>query len=142
MKRWVMEYIEQSLLFKLGLLNLLWIFTSILEGFFHNPYTQFHVWNYFDLIGRGIESEKHTNEILCVVLHFVLGIMIILSVLYFLSIKYKGLIDVYVIMMSIIMIMTTISLVTQHEDVCMYCGMVLEMFYLSGLVSELSIDRY
>lgn len=141
MKRWIMEYITQSLLFKVGLLNLLWVFASLLDIFFHNPRTYFHVWNYFDLIGRGIESERHVNETLCNILHLALVIIIILSIFYFLSIEYKGLIDIYVIMMSIIMIIVAISLITQHEDLCMYFGMFIEMIYLYGLASEISIVR-
>lgn len=141
MKKWIVKYIEQSLLFKINLLNLIWIFVSFLDILFHDPYAGSHIWNYFDLIGRGIESKGHTNETLCVGLHIVLGITILLSVLYFISIEYKGLIDFYVIMMSIIMLMTIVSLITQHEDICMYCGMILVMLYLFGLASELSIER-
>lgn len=141
MKKWIMRYIKQSLLFKVSLLNLLWIFVSYIEVAFHNPYTRYYVWNYFDLLGRGIEKSDYKNESLYTVLIVVFVMLALLTILHFLSIKIKGLIDVYVVAMAGIMLETCFSLITIHNDICMYCGMFLEIVYMAGLASELSIDR-
>lgn len=136
-----MKYMKESLLFKIGVLNVLWITVSYLEVIFHNPFTPYYWWNYFDLIARGATSERHAHETLCTLLHVALMIIIIVSVLYFLMVKKNGMIDLYVISMAVIIIITCASLITTHEDVCMYVGMFIEILYLYGLASELSIER-
>lgn len=135
---WIVKYIKESLLFKIGVLDVLWIFVSYLEVIFHNPYTPYYWWNYFDMIAT---NGRHTNETLCTTLHIVLMIIIVLSVLHFLTVKKHGVIDFYIVAMSFIIIITCASLITVHEDVCMYVGMFLEILYLCGLASELSIER-
>lgn len=141
MGKWIMDYVKKSLLFKLGVLNLIWLFLSFIEVMFHNPYTPYTVFNYFDLIARSLEGERHTSEVLCTVLHVYYGLLLIASTLFFMLIKKKGLIDVYVFMMSVIILVITLSLITAHTNICMYAGLVLELLYTMGLCTEMSIDR-
>ena len=71
MRSWIMKYMKESLLFKIVVLNVLWITVSYLEVIFHNPFTPYYWWNYFDLIARGVTSERHAHETLCTLLHVV-----------------------------------------------------------------------
>lgn len=138
---WIMEYIKRSLLVKIGFINILWIFLSYLEVIFHNPYTEYKWWNYFDLIAMGTIQDRYEHDILCGLTHIILGLIIIVTILYFLTCKRKGVIDIYVILMSAVLIGTCMSLITVKDDLCTFAGMIIEILYLCGLASELSIER-
>lgn len=139
--KWIMEYIKRSLLVKIGFVNIVWIFLSYLEVIFHSPYSKYKCWNYFDLIAMGSVLDQYDHTILCGLAHIVLALIIIVSVLYFLTCKRKGVIDIYVVLMSAVLIGTCMSLITVKDDLCTYAGIVIEILYLCGLASELSIER-
>lgn len=141
MKKWVMRYVKKSFLFQLGVIVLLWIFLSWVEVSFHNPFSDYSKLNYFDLIAKSIEGNKHTNESFCTFTHVLLGILIVISGLHFFTLKNNGLIDLYVFMMSMITLMVTMSLVTTHNDLNMWIGFLLELLYGTGLSNEMSIER-
>lgn len=141
MQKWVMNYMKESLLFQIGMIHLLWVALSILDTIFHNPSTDYYVWNYFVLIERKVEGIEYKNQSLCEILYIVLIMVIVFFILHFIGIRNKGLIDLYVVLMSIIMFITIFQLLNCHETTCMFVAMVIELLYMVGLGTEISIDR-
>lgn len=141
MQKWIMNYIKESLLFQVGVIHLLWILLSILDTVFHSPSTGYYVWNYFVLVDRKIEGDAYKNDTLCMVLYIVLVMLIVLSIIHFLGIRNMGLIDLYVILMSIIMFITCFELLNCHETLCMFVALFIEVLYMVGLGNEITLDR-
>lgn len=139
--KWVITYIEESFLFKIGVIHLFWVAISFLDTIFHDASTGYYAWNYFMLLERKIDGIEYKNQVLCEVGYILLMIIITFAILYFLGVRNKGLVDLYVAAMSIIMFMTAFELLNCHETMCMFVAISIEILYMVGLGAEISIDR-
>ena len=143
MQKWIMEYIKQSLLFKLGFLNTIWITYSYLEEFFHKPFQEYTMWNYFVLVEYG---KSHIDKIDATIQKMVIGGIFIMTFLLFILIcatldsRRILWIDIFLFLFMTIFVIECILLVSTQNKICTYICIGIELLYFVGVGSEINIE--
>lgn len=143
-QKWIMKYIKQSLLFKLGILNVLWITYSYIEEIFHEPFRGYSFWNYFVLIENGkmhtdvIDTSIHDLAVSGIIIMILFTLIVVCAI--FTSKSKIQWTDLFLFAFMIIFIIECIVLVNVQNKICDYVSVILEILMVASAGTEMSIN--